>query len=84
VGGALHALGNRRKTGPETGQVNQAGHQSRDLDVRALDERCDELFDGRQERFADLVRRRGGRSGRKALVKRRFTPDDLCGLLCEV
>lgn len=84
VGGALHALGDRRKAGPETGKVDQARHQSRDLDVRALDEGCDELFDGWQERFPDLVGRRGRWCGGKALVKRRLAPDDLCSLLCEV
>ena len=84
VGGALHALGNRRKTRPEAGEVDQAGHQSRDLDVRTLDEGCDELFDGWQEGVSGLVGRRSRWCRRKALVKRWFTPDNLCGLLCEV
>lgn len=84
VGGALHALGDRRKTGPEAGEIDQAGHQSGDLDVRTLDEGCDELFDRWQERFPGLVGRRGRRCGRQALVKRSFTSDDLCGFLCEV
>lgn len=84
VGGALHALGNRRKTSPEAGEVDQAGHQSGDLDVRALDEGCDELFDRWQARFPSLVGRRGRWCGRKALVQGRLAPDDLCSLLCEV
>lgn len=82
MGGALHALGDRRKTRPEAGEINQAGHESGDLNVRALDERCDELFDGWQEGFSDLVGRSSRWCRRQTLVKRRFTPDDLCGLLC--
>lgn len=84
MGSALHALGDGREARPETGEVDQAGHEGRYLNVRALDKGCDELFDGWQEGFPDLVRRRGRWCRRQALVKRRFTPDDLCGLLCEV
>ena len=84
MGGALHALGNGRKARPETGEVDQAGHESGDLDVRALDKGCDELLDRGQERLPDLVGRGGRWCGRQVLVERRFTPDDLCGLLCKV
>lgn len=84
VGGAFHALGDRREARPEARKVDQACHQSGNLDVRTLDKGCDELFDGWQERFPGLVGRRGWWCRRQALVKRRFTSDDLCGLLCEV
>lgn len=84
MSGALHAFEIRTKTRLETRKVNQARHQNRDLDARALGERCDELLNGRQEGPAVLVRRRDGWRWKKALVERGFTPNDFCGLLCEV
>ena len=44
VHGAAHAFGHGREPGLQPGEVDEGGHERGNLDVRAVDERLDELF----------------------------------------